>query len=68
MRKTNERLYGKDVEVPKVPEYVVMRKIELLNDNLDSIMETKGIDRDRKQCKEIKDSIEFWSHINDKDS
>jgi len=37
--KTNEYLYGKDVEVPEIPPEVKMRRIELLNEKLEELLD-----------------------------
>ena len=51
-----EYLYGEDAEVPEIPAEVVMRRIELLKDNLEELM---------KRCSDIEEAIDFWSRFLD---
>jgi len=36
---TNEYLYGKDIDVPEIPEDIIMRRIELLKEHLEELLE-----------------------------
>jgi len=61
--KTDEYLYGKDIEVPEIPREVVMRRIELLQDNLEELMSHSYHIRDDVRTKAIFDAIKFWEEI-----
>ena len=61
--KTNTYLYGDDVEVPEVPADIIVRRVELLRDNLDELLKVHYADRDGKRCNDIIKAIKFWGSI-----
>jgi len=63
---SNEYLYGKDVEVPVISEYVVMRRVELLKDHLSEMLDVPYQERtyeDQIQIGEILKGIDFWDKM-----
>ncbi len=64
--KTDSYLYG-EYETIDIPEEVILRKVESLNFHLEDLLEDDMLERDNLRCKEVKDAIEFWLSINDKD-
>lgn len=66
MKKSNEYLYGEDIEVPELPQEFVMRRVELLNEHLTELLEVHYDSRDGKRCNDVMKAIDFWSSINDK--
>jgi len=65
---TNEYLYGEDVEVPEIPQEIIMRRIELLKDNLAELLDHSYYTRDGDRCNKILKAIRFWETINNKDN
>ena len=59
--KSNEYLYGSDVEVPEFPQDVIMRRIELLNDNLRELLEHSYYTRDNDRVAAVLKAIDFWN-------
>jgi len=62
--KNNSYLYGEDVEVPEIPEYVIMRRVELLKDNLESLYKLSYLERDTERIREVNNAIHFWESLN----
>ena len=56
-------LYGDGVEVPDVPADIIMRRIELLDDNLTALLEVPLQDRDFVRIKDVLKAIKFWSTL-----
>ncbi len=67
MIKGNNYLYGADVDVPVIPADVIMRRIELLNDNLQELMSVSYVIRDTHRCNAIIKAISFWRSIQDEE-
>ena len=65
--KTNSYLYGEGVEVPEIDSYVIVRRIELLKEHLDDLMEEHYLERDTEKVRAILKAIDFWSKINEKE-
>jgi len=63
--KADTYLYGDDVDVPEIPSDIVMRRIELLNDNLAELLEVHYLNRDTARCNTIIKAVRFWEKIND---
>ena len=63
--KSNEYLYGIDIEVPEIPAEITMRRLELLNDNLTEVNEVNYQIRDFERRNDILKAIKFWEEIND---
>jgi len=61
----NDYLYGKDADVPPIPRDVIMRRIELLQDNLDVLLNHSYHTRDGNRCNAVIKAIDFWDNIND---
>ena len=61
--KTNEYLYGDGVEVPEIPAEIKMRRIELLNEKLDELLEIPHHKRNGIRVNAIIRAIEFWENI-----
>ena len=62
--RSNEYLYGKDVEVPEIDPLVVVRRIELLKDNLSELLEHSFYTRDGARCNKIIKAIKHYENIN----
>ena len=60
MPKTNEYLYGKDVEVPLLDAEVVMRRIELLEDHLEELYKPHYSERDETHIRSVVKAIGYW--------
>jgi len=63
MIKTNEYLYGSDVEVPSLDAEVIMRRIELLSDHLSELLEQSYHTRDRTRVAAVLKAISFWQKM-----
>ena len=61
---SNEYLYGVDAEVPEIPEEVIVRRLEALNDNLSELMEVPYLGRDDMRVRKVQEAIKFWEEIN----
>jgi len=62
---TNDYLYGKDVEVPEIPQEVIVRRLEALNDNLAELLKVTYLGRDSARVRRVQKAIDFWEKIND---
>lgn len=62
---SNDYLYGKDVEVPEIPEEIIVRRLEALKDRLHELMEIPYLDRDDDNIHAMHKAISFWEKIND---
>ena len=60
---TNEYLYG-DVEVPEVDPLMILRRLELLDDNLVEVNAVHYKGRDYARRDAILSAMEFWLNIN----
>ena len=60
-----EYLYGKDVEVPSIPADIIMRRVELLNDNLEELLDVPFFKRDGLRVNAVIKAKEFWLKINE---
>ena len=60
---TNEYLYGKEVEVPEIEAYVIMRRLELLKEHLSVLLEQDYMDRSTSQIIAVEKAISFWEKI-----
>ncbi len=65
---TNEYLYGEEVEVPEIPQEIIMRRIELLKDNLAELLDHSYYTRDGARVEKVLKAIRFWETINNKDN
>jgi len=64
--KTNDYLYGKEIEVPDIPAELVVRRVELLKENLDELMSVDYRIRDTERTTAIFNAIKFWEELNAK--
>jgi len=60
----NEYLYGEEVEVPEIPQEVVVRRLELLKEHLAELLDHTYYDRDAARCNAVLKAIKFWENIN----
>jgi len=60
-----EYLYGVGVEIAKVPEDIIMRRVEDLSDTLGEVLEHSFHTRDKRRVEEILDEIKVLECIND---
>lgn len=65
--KTDAYLYGVEVEVPDIPQEIVVRRLELLEDNLTELLKVHYSKRDLSRISAVDRAKDFWSKINDKD-
>jgi len=65
INKSNAYLYGEDVEVPQISMLVIARRIELLQDKLEELLDHSYHTRDSKRCNAIIKAIDFWDTLND---
>ena len=63
---TDEFLYGKGVEVPHIDPLVIVRRIELLNENLEELMEVQYLARDWSRVNAIIKAKTFWDKFDGK--
>ena len=66
MAKSNEYLYGEGVKVPEIPADVIVRRIELLKENLEELLEHSYYTRDGQRINDILAAIKFWETINER--
>jgi len=59
----DEYLYGSDVEVPEIPRDIIMRRIEILRDNLEKLLNHSYHIRDNDRVRAILKAISFWGKI-----
>jgi len=64
---SNEYLYGKDIVVVKVPQFVIDERVALLKENLAKLMDHSYYTRDGVKVNKVLDAIKFWEKINDRD-
>jgi hypothetical protein len=62
MKLDNEYLYGIE-DVPSIPNDIIMRRLELLKDNLEELLEHSYYIRDNDRVRAILKSIKYWSSI-----
>lgn len=63
--KKNSYLYGHGVEVPEIPQEVIVRRLELLQENLDALLKLPPDLRDRTRIHYIHKAIHYWENINE---
>lgn len=63
----NQHLYGEDVEVPEIPAEIIMRRVELLKDHLDELLDVPWYLRDGGRCNDVMKVISFWKNINNRE-
>ena len=61
--RTNEFLYGKDVEVPEIDRMIIIRRIELLKDNLAELLEVSYSKRDTERVAAVLKAVSFWENM-----
>jgi len=57
-------LYGIDSEVPVIPQEIIMRRVELLNDQLEELFTQHWMVRDMQRERDLIKAIAFWQNIN----
>ena len=67
MRHSNDYLYGEGVDVPDIDSYVIMRRIELLKEHLEDLIEVYYMDRDTERIRAVVKAIDFWTSFHNKD-
>jgi len=60
-----EYLYGKDSDIEPIPEEIIMRRIEALEEHLSELLEVDMFQRDGKRCNSVIRAIQFWRRINE---
>jgi len=61
--KTNNYLYGKEIEVPEIPNDIVMRRVELLKEHLSELLDQSYHTRDACRVSRVLKAIDFWTRI-----
>lgn len=61
--KTNEWLYGQDIDVPEIPAYVITRRIELLKEHLEELLEASYKKREFSRVRDVLKAIDFWEDM-----
>ena len=59
----NEYLYGKDVEIPQLDTNVIMRRIELLSNNLSELLEHSYYTRDTRRVDAVLKAMKYWQDM-----
>ena len=62
MKLDNEYLYGVE-DVPSIPADIIMRRLELLKDNLEELLEHSYYIRDNDRVRAVLKAIKYWSSI-----
>lgn len=60
---TDEWLYGQDVEVPEIPAYVITRRIELLKEHLEELLEVPYKKREFERVRDVLKALDFWDDM-----
>ncbi len=63
--KSNSYLYGEDAEIPEIPAEVIVRRIEILNEQLEEELDKHYSVRDNARVNNIAKAIVFWETINE---
>jgi len=61
--KRDSYLYGKFIEIPEIPADIIMRRVELLNDNLSELLAVPHLKRDTVRVNAILKAIDFWERM-----
>ena len=61
---SNSYLYGDGVDVDEIPAEIIVRRVELLKDNLSELLDQSYHTRDGVRCNAILKAIRFWENIN----
>ena len=67
MKYSDEYLYGEDAEVPSIPSDIIVRRVELLRDNLEELLDQSYYIRDLERVSAVVRSIDFWEKMNKDD-
>ena len=62
--KDNIYLYDTD-DVPEIPNEIIVRRLELLKDNLAELLDHSYHTRDTARVNALLKAIKFWENIND---
>ena len=60
---SNKILYGEGVEVPQVESYVIMRRLELLNERLAELLAEDYTTRNLGHVRKVEKAISFWNNF-----
>lgn len=60
---TDEWLYGQDVVVPEIPAYVITRRIELLKEHLEELLEVPYKKREFERVRDVLKALDFWDDM-----
>ena len=63
--KTNKYLYNTD-DVPQVPEEIIMRRVELITDLIEELLEVHYLERDTVRINDLVRAKQFWLELNNK--
>jgi hypothetical protein len=58
----NEYLYGVE-DVPSIPNDIIMRRLELLKDNLEELLEHSYHNRDDDRVRAVLKAIRYWENV-----
>ncbi len=63
--KTSSYLYGEDAEIPDIPAEIIVRRVEILNEQLEEELDKHYFVRDNSRVNNIAKAIIFWETINE---
>ncbi len=64
LRHCNQYLYGEDAEIEPIPNELLVRRLEALNDNLRELLTKHYFDREEMRINAVIKAIDFWENIN----
>lgn len=64
LRHSNQYLYGEDAEIEPIPNELLVRRLEALNDNLRELLTKHYFDREEMRISAVVKAIAFWENIN----
>lgn len=64
MKSSNLELYNTH-DVPEIPAYIIMRRIELLDEHLRELYEVHYMQRDHKKIRIVEKAIKFWERASE---
>ena len=64
MKTSNLELYGTE-DVPLIPSYIIMRRIELLDEHKAELYEVPYIQRDFNTIRKVEKALKFWERASE---
>ena len=63
---SNDYLYKEGTDVPEIDSYVVMRRLEMLQEHLTELLAVDYRLRDLERTNAVVRAVNFWEHISSK--